>query len=220
MNKIYHPKKTGNRTNYYQKSILTIEQIRHDYPDRKPKLLLHACCAPCACWPLEFLSSVFDVTVFFNNSNIYPASEYDRRLDELKRYLTEVWPDIHLFTVPYDNESYTKKLEPMKDDIEASGRCFYCYALRMKEAYQYADDQHYDFFTTVMTISRQKDSQKLNEIGKALAVQHPSVPYFYSDFKKAGGQVRAQQLSDEHHLYRQDYCGCIYSLNNSHSEHN
>ena len=112
---------------------------------------------------------------------------------------------------PYDNLSYTKKLEPLKDEPEGYLRCFYCYALRMREAYEYANDNHFDYFTTVMTISRQKDSLKLNEIGHSLEKKFPSVKYFYSDFKKSGGQVRRDEIVHEYNLYSQDYCGCIYS---------
>ena len=207
-------------TNYYLESLKEIREIQAKYSDRKPKLLLHACCAVCASWPLEFLSSIFDITIYFNNSNIYPEEEYSRRLSELQRYLSEVYPDqsIHLVVTPYDNQAYTEKLKPMKDDPEGFGRCFYCYALRMNQAYAYASEQHFDYFTTVMSISRQKDSQKMNEIGKSLAKKYPDVSYFYSDFKKANGQKRKDELTEAHHLYRQDYCGCIYSFETRHPE--
>ena len=211
-------RKSSGKTNYYLMSLKEIDQIRREFPDRRPRLLLHACCAVCASWPLEFLSSVFDLTVFFNNSNIWPSAEYERRLQELRRYLEETDPghQIRLVVTPYDNEAYTRKLEPMKDDPEGYGRCFFCYATRMNEAYAYAAASGYDFFTTVMSISRQKDSQKMNEIGKSLSSRYPGTRYFYSDFKKAGGQQRKDELSEAHHLYRQDYCGCIYSWESRH----
>ncbi|MCH4266553.1 MAG: epoxyqueuosine reductase QueH [Solobacterium sp.] len=205
-------------TNYYLESLEEIKEIQARFQDRRPKLLLHACCAVCASWPLEFLTSVFDVTVYFNNSNIWPQAEYDRRLEELKRYLSEVYPDdsVKLIVTAYDNAGYMEKLAPMKEDPEGFGRCFFCYATRMNEAYQYAESHGFDYFTTVMSISRQKDSQKMNEIGRSLSRRYPETAYFYSDFKKAKGQDRKEALSNEHHLYRQDYCGCIYSYEGRH----
>ena len=209
-------RKSSNKTNYYRMSLKELEEP-FTLEEDGGKLLLHACCAVCASWPLEFLSEHFQLTVYFNNSNIWPEEEYDRRLYELRRYLSETDPTIELITMPYDHEEYMKPLEPMKDDPEGFGRCFYCYAVRMGQAYAYAEEHGYDFFTTVMSISRQKDSQKMNEIGKSLSRLHPSTAYFYSDFKKGGGQERKDVLSREHNLYRQDYCGCEYSYANTHS---
>ncbi|MEG0176419.1 epoxyqueuosine reductase QueH [Anaerorhabdus sp.] len=206
-------KKSTNKINYYQQSLDEIEKIK--LTKQRPSLLLHACCAPCAAFPLEFLNNVFNCTILYNNSNIYPSDEYYRRLNELKRYLDEfnqvATNKIKLVEVNYDNELYTKKLEPLKDYPEGSIRCFTCYSLRMEEAYNYASNNHFDYFTTVMTISRQKDSQKLNEIGSKLQSHYPTVKYFYSDFKKKKGIDRARELSKQHNLYRQQYCGCIYS---------
>jgi len=211
-------RKSSHKTNYYLESLKEIEEIKKEFTDRKPRLLLHVCCAVCASWPLEFLTDIFDVTVFFNNSNIWPESEHDRRLSELKRYIEETGSKIEVIETAYDNESYTKMLEPMKDDPEGFERCWFCYSVRMDEAYQYAVNNGYDFFTTVMSISRQKDSQKINEIGISLSKKYPTVRYFTSDFKKGGGQVRQKELVEEHHLYRQDYCGCVYSYESRHRD--
>lgn len=198
---------------YYNQSIDVINEIKEN--NLRPKLLLHACCAPCASYPLEFLNETFDCTIYYNNSNIYPKDEYQRRLEELKKYLqiinTKVNYPIQLIIPPYENIEYTKKLEPLKDYPEGQQRCFLCYSLRMREAYKYAADNHFDYFTTVMTISRQKNSQKLNEIGQALSTEFPSVQYFYSDFKKHKGIDRSRQLTAEYGLYKQQYCGCLYS---------
>jgi predicted adenine nucleotide alpha hydrolase (AANH) superfamily ATPase len=212
-------RKSSDKINYYLESQKEIRKIREEYKDRKPKLLLHACCAPCAGWPLEFLHDIFDVTIYYNNSNIWPEKEYVRRRDELLRLIHEAWHDEISVIIPaYDNETYTAALEPMKDDPEGWTRCFFCYAKRMEEAFVYAEENGFDYFTTVMTISRQKDSQKLNEIGKKLAQKHPSVAYFCSDFKKKGGQVRRDEIVEEYDLYHQDYCGCIYSYQSRHPE--
>jgi len=211
-------RKSSHKTNYYLMSLEELEEIKKEFQGRKPKLLLHACCAVCASWPLEFLSENFELTVFFNNSNIWPEKEYDRRLDELYRYISETNSSINVVTVPYDHETYMEPLNPMKDEPEGWVRCFECYRMRMRQAYQYASDNGFDFFTTVMSISRQKDSQKMNEIGKELSKDFPDVRYFYSDFKKGGGQERQKQLVDEHNLYRQDYCGCEYSYESRHHD--
>ncbi len=203
-------RKSSFKRNYYKESLKEMEKIKAE--GRKPKLLLHACCVVCACWPLDFLHETFDVTVMYNNSNIYPSSEYDLRLSELKRYLRERWHDeIPLIEVPYDNESYTRKLEPMKDDPEGWKRCFFCYTERMRECFAYAEEHGFDYFTTVMTFSRQKDSQKLNEIGLNLEKEFSHAKYFVSDFKKADGAKRSKEICDAYDLYRQNYCGCVYS---------
>jgi predicted adenine nucleotide alpha hydrolase (AANH) superfamily ATPase len=203
-------RKSSHRKNYYLESVKELEEIERRFSGR-PRMLLHACCAVCASFPLEFLRDHFDLAVYFNNSNIWPEEEYSRRLAELRRYIAETDPLIPVITVPYAHAEYMKPLEPMKDDPEGFGRCFYCYAVRMKQAYAFASENSFDYFTTVMSISRQKDSQKINEIGLSLSRLFPDVKYFCSDFKKGGGQIRQGELVKEHSLYRQDYCGCEYS---------
>lgn len=202
------------KVNYYQQSIDEIEAIKQS--NKRPSILLHACCAPCASFPLEFLNEVFDCTIYFNNSNIYPSSEYTKRLDELKKYIDAINKNmshkIKLIECAYDSDSYTKQLEPFKDAPEGGQRCFLCYTKRMKEGFEYANEHGYDYFTTVMTISRQKDSQKLNEIGQSLQPLFTKTKYFHSDFKKKQGIDRSRELSKQHDLYRQQYCGCIYSF--------
>ncbi|MPM46296.1 Epoxyqueuosine reductase QueH [bioreactor metagenome] len=182
---------------------------------QRPRLLLHSCCAPCNCYPMLFLSAYFDLTLYFNNSNIYPETEYRIRLDELEAYTDnfnqEHQTAIKIIVTAYDNINYNKRLEPLKDLPEQSERCWLCYSLRMDEAYAYAAANGFDYFTTVMTISRQKNSVKLNEIGIRLNAKYPSVKYLISDFKKHGGSDHSAQLAKELNLYRQQYCGCLYS---------
>lgn len=201
------------KINYYKKSIEILENIR-DFTD-KPKLLLHACCGPCSTYPLTFLCPHFDVTIYFNNSNIYPFEEYKRRLDELKRFLEEFKKDygyeVKLVVTKYDNDGYNVDLEPYKDIPEGLKRCFICYEKRMDDAYKYANDNGFDYFTTVMTISRQKNSQKLNEIGEKLSHKYPNVKYFYSDFKKNKGIDIGREMRIKYNLYQQLYCGCKYT---------
>ncbi len=201
------------KINYYQQGIDELERLKQE--NRHPKLLLHACCAPCSAFPLEFLCPVFDVTIYYNNSNIYQQAEYERRLNELRTYLeswnqTQTTP-VKLIVPVYEGEAYTCKLEPLKAEPEGGKRCVMCYTIRMNEAYQYAGEHGFDYFTTVMTISRQKDSQILNDVGRRLSEKYPSVRYFYSDFKKKRGIDRGQELAKAAHLYRQDYCGCKFS---------
>ena len=201
------------KDHYYQLQLDTLAKVKE--LAIKPKLLIHSCCAPCNCYPMLYLYEYFDLTLYFNNDNIYPYQEYKMRLDELIRYTKQFnidhKTDIKIVITDYDNVNFTKKLSIYKDLPELSERCWLCYRLRLEQAYQYADDNHYDYFTTVMTISRHKNVVKLNEIGKELAEQHPNVKYFYSDLKKGGGSDQAACLLKSLDLYRQQYCGCIYS---------
>ncbi|MBR2824969.1 MAG: epoxyqueuosine reductase QueH [Solobacterium sp.] len=206
-------RKSSHKKNYYLLSLEELERIKKGYPI-KPKLLLHACCAPCASWPLEFLSDHFEITLYYANSNIYPKEEYQKRRDELERFVQEVWNNkVSIVFPPYDNIAYTEKLAPYKDDPEGWERCFLCYRMRLEDTFAYAKENHYDFVSTVMTISRQKDSQKINEIGLDVQKKYPMIQYFVSDFKKNNGQVRRDELVKEYNLYHQDYCGCVYSYN-------
>ena len=206
-------RKSSFKRNFYKESLKEMETFREKYPECKPKILLHACCVVCACWPMDFLHDAFDITLIYNNPNIWPKPEYDKRLSELKRYLHERWNDeIGLIVTDYSGEEYMDSLAFGKDDPEGWKRCFYCYEKRMDEAFRYADENGFDYFTTVMTFSRQKDSQKLNEIGLRLAEKYHNAKYFVSDFKKADGQKRSNEICEAYSLYKQNYCGCVFSL--------
>jgi predicted adenine nucleotide alpha hydrolase (AANH) superfamily ATPase len=199
--------------NYYKKSLEELKEL--PVSDKKPRLLLHACCGPCACWPLLFLCPHFNVTIYFNNSNIFPEEEYDRRLGELEKLLGYIKKDygydVSLIVTNYDNETYNKDLEPFKDAPEGGRRCQICYKKRMSQAYDYAENNDYDYFTTVMSISRQKDSEVLNAIGAILEKSHHKTKYFYSDFKKAKGIDKGREMRIHYDLYNQLYCGCKYT---------
>lgn len=201
------------KINYYRKSREILAKIK-DLP-AKPKLLLHACCGPCSTFPLIDLCPYFDVTIYFNNSNIYPESEYKRRLEELKKFLTFFERDygykVNVIETKYDNEKYNIDLEQYKDLPEGEIRCFICYEKRMDGAYKFASENGFDFFTTVMTISRQKNSQILNKIGEKLSTKYSNVRYFYSDFKKNKGIDIARDMRIKYDLYQQLYCGCKYT---------
>ena len=200
------------KINYNDLALQEIDRIG----ERKPRLLLHACCGPCSCYPLTFLCPHFDVTIYYANSNIYPTQEYERRRDELalalKKFKETYGFEVALVIPPYDHEAYMEDLRPLKDEPERGARCLLCYEKRMEESYAYAEAHGFEYFTTVMTISRQKSSAVMNEIGKKLEAKHPKTKYFYSDFKKQNGILKGKAIREEFGLYNQTYCGCEYSL--------
>ena len=202
------------KTYYYDLSIEEIDKIKQ--LDYKPSILLHSCCAPCSSFPLEFLYPYFNITIYYNNSNIYPLQEYTIRMEEQVRYVQQ-FNELHdtnvqIIVTTYDEENYHKLLEPLKDEPECGKRCHLCYRLRMEEAYQYAHNNHFDYVCTIMTISRQKSSIVMNQIGQELEQKYPNTKYFYSDFKKKDGLLRRNALVKEYNLYNQTYCGCRYSI--------
>lgn len=213
-------RKSGTKVNYYKESLKEIDQWKQNHPESRPSILLHACCVVCACWPLDFLHDHgFQITIMYNNSNIWPKAEHDHRLQELKRYLDERWHnEIGLIEEPYDYGRYADNvLVHRGTDPEGWKSCFACYAERMDAAFAYADRNGFDYFTTVMTFSRQKDSQKINQIGIHLGRQYRT-KYFVSDFKKADGALKSAAICDDYCLYRQDYCGCAFSYYERHPD--
>ena len=199
--------------NYY---LTSLQEIASLPKGKKPTFLFHVCCGPCACFPLLFLAPHFDITIYYDNSNIFPESEFLRRRAELEKLLAFYKRDygysIKLIEPPYDHEEYMKELRPRSREQEGGERCRICYKKRMEEAYDYAESHNFDYFATVMSISRQKDSDVMNQIGRELEKTHPHTKYFYSDFKKANGQLFGVKLRDHYGLYNQLYCGCEYSL--------
>lgn len=204
-----------NIQNIRQWEIQELEKLKT--LSHRPKLLMQSCCAVCNSWPLEYLHPIFDITLYYNNSNIFPKEEYALRLIELKRYVESFnqthQSNIQIIDEPYDYESYKQVfLEKRADDKEGSMRCGMCYALRINQAMKYASNHHFDYVTTVMTISRQKNSDKINAIAKRLASGYPQLKYFFSDFKKAKGIDFAVNTAKALDMYRQEYCGCEYSI--------
>lgn len=177
----------------------------------KPKLLLHSCCAPCSSYVLEFLMQHFEITVFYYNPNIYPPEEYSLRAEEQKRF-TEAFTDgkIKVVTMPHDDSSFYAAVKGLEQECEGGARCEACFKLRFEKTAQYAKKYEFDYFTTTLSISPHKSSATLNRIGSEVA-QKIGVPYLFSDFKKNGGYLRSCQISKEFEIYRQDYCGCIFS---------
>lgn len=179
----------------------------------KPTLLLHVCCGPCFTLPFEELKEHFQVNIIYNNSNIYPEEEYRRRLDELKRYVSEVAPEVSIIELPYDNATYNKDLEPFANQPEGFERCRVCFNKRLSFGFDYAEAHHFDYFGTVMTISRYKNSQIINQIGEELEKAHSHTKWLFADFKKENGYEKSIQIVKDHHMYFQHYCGCLYSWN-------
>ena len=179
---------------------------------RVPSLLLHACCAPCSSAVLEYLSAYFSITVFYYNPNISPEEEYRKRVAELRRLIAEL-PAKHpvsLLEGPYEPERFAALAEGHEGDPEGGDRCTACYTLRLRQTAGRAKEGGFDFFTTTLSVSPYKDAQRLNRIGAALA-RETGVPYLFSDFKKRNGYLRSIQLSHQYGLYRQNYCGCVFS---------
>lgn len=177
-----------------------------------PSLLLHSCCAPCSSYCLEYLSQYFRITVLYYNPNLYPAEEYERRVFEQRKLIAALPAKNKISLVEIKGEpgefySAVRGLEQIKEGGE---RCFACFRLRLERAAKYAKENDFDFFTTTLTISPLKNAAKLNEIGEAAGKKF-GVRHLPSDFKKKNGYKRSVELSKIYGLYRQDYCGCVFS---------
>lgn len=178
----------------------------------RPKLLLHACCAPCSSYTLEYIASVFDITLFFYNPNISPLGEYDFRASELARFIKEhpACGDVKLEICDYDCAPFLEIARGLEDVPEGGERCMKCYRLRLCATAKAAAAGGYDYFCTTLSISPHKNAEALNRFGGEFEKEY-GVKYLFSDFKKKGGYARSIELSKEYGLYRQDYCGCAYS---------
>lgn len=177
-----------------------------------PSLLLHSCCAPCSSYVLEYLSQFFKITIFYYNPNITNQEEYDKRTEEQQRLISQmpVKNQINYIQGKYEPERFYQIAKGLEKVPEGGERCFKCYELRLVETAKFAKEEGFDFFTTTLSISPLKNAAKLNEIGERLSEKY-NIPYLFSDFKKKNGYKRSTELSKEYGLYRQDYCGCIYS---------
>lgn len=239
---------TPQKINYQkelEKILSQIEAEKIANPDfKKPTLLLHACCGPCSSYVIEYLARIFDITIFYYNPNIHPKEEYFRRLEELKKFLTQ-FPEatqnaVKLTVDSYNPEEYfdatnVRSEVELQTEPEKGERCRRCYKFRMKRAYEYAEKNNFTWFTTTLSISPHKDSEKINTIGRELektsekgldesekkllanetktndSLFSSHTKFLPADFKKKGGFLRSTQLSEEYGLWRQDYCGCVYS---------
>ncbi len=184
----------------------------HQEAEERPRLLLHACCAPCSSYVLEYLAKIFRISLFFYNPNISPRKEYEFRQSELKRLVSEMGLDgeVDFVECDYTPDLFYEMAKGLEDLPEGGERCRRCYELRLRAAAEVARDGGFDYFTTTLSISPHKNAEWLCEIGEALSREF-GIKYLYSDFKKKGGYLRSCQLSEKYGLYRQDFCGCIYS---------
>ena len=197
-------------TNYQKLLDRRIEEITED--NRTPTLLLHSCCAPCSSYVLEYLSRYFKITVFYFNPNITSREEYDKRIAEQKRLISLLPAEnpIDFIEGEYCPDEFFELAKGLESVPEGGERCFRCYRLRIAEAADYAKEKGFNYFTTTLSVSPHKNAEKLNEIGGEEA-KRTGVPYLFSDFKKREGYKRSIALSAQYGLYRQSYCGCVFS---------
>lgn len=196
--------------NYQKELEKLIEKQQRD--GEKPSLLLHSCCAPCSSYVLEYLAPYFQICDFYYNPNISPKREYEDRKEELVRLIDEMGlsTEVTFLEGTYQPEDFFAMAKGLEDLPEGGERCFKCYEMRLRESAKIAKEQGAEYFATTLTISPLKNAQKLNEIGEQLAAEY-GVKYLPSDFKKKNGYKRSVELSAQHELYRQNYCGCVFS---------
>ena len=200
-----------NKINYQKELDKITDSLNGDVP----KLFLHSCCAPCSSYTLEYLSNYFDITVYYFNPNISPKAEFDKRYAEQKR-LIEALPSKHpikLVRGEYDYNDFLEIAKGYEDVPEGGERCFRCYRMRLESTAKLAKKQGFDYFCTTLSISPLKNSQKINEIGCEVAEKY-GIKWLPSDFKKKEGYKRSIELSREYQLYRQNFCGCVFSKEN------
>ena len=196
--------------NYQKELEKLIEKQQRD--GGKPSLLLHSCCAPCSSYVLEYLAPYFNICDFYYNPNISPKKEYEDRKEELVRLIREMGlsAEVSFLEGTYRPEEFFAMAKGLEDLPEGGERCFKCYEMRLRESAKIAAEQGAEYFATTLTISPLKNAQKLNEIGEKLAEEY-GVKYLPSDFKKKNGYKRSVELSAQYELYRQNYCGCVFS---------
>ena len=200
-----------NKINYQNQLDKIIENIS---PEKPPRLLLHSCCAPCSSYTLEYLSRYFDITVYYFNPNISPKQEFDKRFEEQKRLISQMpfKNSVTLVEGDYNYDDFLEIAKGLENVPEGGERCFRCYKMRLESTARLAKEQGFDYFCTTLSISPLKNSQKINELGFEIEEKY-GVKWLPSDFKKREGYKRSIQLSREYSLYRQNFCGCVFSKN-------
>lgn len=203
-----------NTTNYQKVLDRTLEELTVE--GRVPRLLLHSCCAPCSSYVLEYLSRYFDITLFYYNPNISPASEYEERVKEQQRLIAsmELSRPVQFLEGSYEPERFYEAVKGYEAEKEGGERCRLCFELRLSEAARAAKEGGFDYFTTTLSISPLKNAAWLNEIGSRIG-EEQGVCWLFSDFKKRNGYRRSVELSRQYDLYRQNYCGCVFSKRDS-----
>ena len=197
-----------NKVNYQKE----LDKIIENNTATKPRLLLHSCCAPCSSYVLEYLSRYFDITVFYFNPNISPKDEYIKRVDEVKRLIKEMpaCADVKFIEGRYEPSEFYEAAKGLEDAPEGGERCLKCFELRLNEAAKTAAETGAEYVCTTLTISPLKSAENLNRIGEETAARY-GVKWLPSDFKKKNGYKRSIELSNEYNLFRQNYCGCVFS---------
>ena len=201
-----------NRENFFRK----FDKIVGQFGDAKPGILLHSCCGPCSSSVLELLSKYFDVTVLWYNPNLYPEAEYDKRLETQKQLIDAIAEDgvqAKLLVEPWRSEDYFSLIKGLENEPEEGKRCLECFKIRLEETARIASERGFEWFCTTLTVSSRKDAVAINAIGREAEAKY-GVKWLPSEFKKREGNHRSIILSEKYGLYRQEYCGCVFSLVN------
>lgn len=201
-----------NRENFFRK----FDKIVGQFGDTKPGILLHSCCGPCSSSVLELLSKYFDVTVLWYNPNLYPEAEYDKRLSTQKQLIDAIAEDgvqAKLLVEPWRSEDYFSRIKGLENEPEEGKRCLECFRIRLEETARIASERGFEWFCTTLTVSSRKDAVAINAIGREAEAKY-GVKWLPSEFKKREGNHRSIILSEKYGLYRQEYCGCVFSLAN------
>ena len=196
------------KTNYQ----LELDKVLKNLNGRKPKLLIHSCCAPCSSYVLEYLNVYFDITILYYNPNIYPETEFYKRVAEQEKLVNAMGLSSEIINIGYNSNEFYSAVKGLEKEPEGGRRCEKCFYLRLDKTAQIVKERGFDYFTTTLSVSPLKNEQILNQIGKQLSEKY-DIPYLYSDFKKKNGYKRTIELSKKYELYRQNYCGCIFSQN-------
>ena len=193
--------------NYHKLCLEEISKLEHP-----KKILLHSCCAPCSSYVITFLSNYFDITILYYNPNIYPKEEYNKRKDEQIRLINSLNTknNLEYLDCDYENDTYNNAIAGYENCHEGGYRCNICFNLRLEKTAKLAKENKFDYFCTTLTVSPHKNSKLINQIGENLSKKY-NIKWLYSDFKKNEGYKQSIELSKKYELYRQDYCGCIYS---------
>lgn len=181
--------------------------------EKKHSILLHSCCAPCSSHVISALKDYFDITILYYNPNISPIQEYEKRKQEQINFIKQLDCGIKIMDCDYDNDVYEECIKGLENEKEGGARCLKCFRLRLEKTAKLASVNNFDYFCTTLTVSPYKNSQVINNIGKELMNIY-NIKWLYSDFKKEEGYKHSIALSKQYNLYRQDYCGCIYSIRN------
>lgn len=201
-----------NRENFFRK----FDKVVAEFGDTKPSILLHSCCGPCSSSVLELLAKYFTVTVLWYNPNLYPEEEFDKRLQTQKQLINAIAADgveAQLLELPWRSEDYFSRIKGLENEPEEGARCVECFKIRLEETARIAAERGFEWICTTLTVSSRKDAVVINAIGREVAAKY-GVKWLPSEFRKREGNHRSIILSEKYNLYRQEYCGCVFSMAN------